>query len=186
MTDGNVVILMKFSSVAPPEVVILTTPSTASDENLFEMTTFLVKLNYIRPILSPSFMMTSTNGNIFRVTGPLWGESTGHWWIPLTKACDAEIWYSLIWTNGWANNRDAGDLRRHSAYYDVTVMFYFEQVPGLTDTPENPPSPNKCPKCCKSSTISNATLELCSSVSKTMCSASGKSFSNMWYNILII
>ena len=26
------------------------------------------------------------------------------------------------WTNGWVNNRDAGDLRRRSAYYDVTVM----------------------------------------------------------------
>ena len=24
------------------------------------------------------------NGNIFRVTGPLWGEFTGHRWIPLT------------------------------------------------------------------------------------------------------
>ena len=24
------------------------------------------------------FMMTSSKGNIFRVTGPLWGESTGH------------------------------------------------------------------------------------------------------------
>ena len=30
---------------------------------------------------------------------------------------------------GWANNRDAGDLRRHDAYYDVTVMngFFFGQ-----------------------------------------------------------
>ena len=37
-------------------------------------------------------MMTSSNGNIFRVTGPLWGESTGHRWIPLTKASDAELW----------------------------------------------------------------------------------------------
>ena len=27
-------------------------------------------------------MMTSPNGNIFRVTGPLWGKSTGHRWIP--------------------------------------------------------------------------------------------------------
>ena len=26
------------------------------------------------------------------------------------------------WTNGWVNNRDAGDLRRHRAHYDVTVM----------------------------------------------------------------
>ena len=26
------------------------------------------------------------------------------------------------WTNGYAHNRDAGDLRRHRAHYDVTVM----------------------------------------------------------------
>ena len=31
-------------------------------------------------------MMTSSNGNIFRVTGPLCGEFTGHRWIPSTKA----------------------------------------------------------------------------------------------------
>ena len=35
--------------------------------------------------------MTSSNGNIFRVTGPLCGEFTGHRWIPLTKASDAEF-----------------------------------------------------------------------------------------------
>ena len=37
-------------------------------------------------------MMTSSNGNIFRVTGPLWREATGHRWIPLTKASDEELW----------------------------------------------------------------------------------------------
>ena len=31
-------------------------------------------------------MMTSPHGNIFRVTGPLCGEFTGLWWIPLTRA----------------------------------------------------------------------------------------------------
>ena len=36
-------------------------------------------------------MMTSSNGNIFRVTGPLCGEFTGRRWIPLTKASDAEL-----------------------------------------------------------------------------------------------
>ena len=36
-------------------------------------------------------MMTSSIGNIFRVTGPLWGEITGHQWIPLTKASDASF-----------------------------------------------------------------------------------------------
>ena len=30
--------------------------------------------------------MMSSNGNIFHVTGPLWGESSGDRWIPLTKA----------------------------------------------------------------------------------------------------
>ena len=32
--------------------------------------------------------------------------------------------FSLIcvWINGWVNNREAGDLSRYRAYYDVTVM----------------------------------------------------------------
>ena len=37
-------------------------------------------------------MITSSNGNIFRVTGPLCGELIDHRWIPLTKACDTELW----------------------------------------------------------------------------------------------
>ena len=32
----------------------------------------------------------SSNGNIFCVTGPLWGESTNDWWIHLTKVSDVE------------------------------------------------------------------------------------------------
>ena len=34
------------------------------------------------------------------------------------------LMFSLIsaWTNSWANKRDAGVLRRHSAHYDVIVM----------------------------------------------------------------
>ena len=31
------------------------------------------------------YMMTSSNGSFFRITGPLCGEFTGHRWIPLTK-----------------------------------------------------------------------------------------------------
>ena len=42
-------------------------------------------------------MMTSSNGNIFRITGSLWGESTGHRWIPLTIASDAELW-CFLWS----------------------------------------------------------------------------------------
>ena len=36
------------------------------------------------------------------------------------------LMFSLIcaWINCWANNGKAGDLRRHRAHYDVTVMTY--------------------------------------------------------------
>ena len=57
-------------------------------------------------------MMTSSNGNIFRVTGHL---CKGQWrWA---------LMFSLIWArmNGWANNSEAGDLRRHRTHYDVTA-----------------------------------------------------------------
>ena len=37
-------------------------------------------------------MITSSNGNIFRITGHLCGEFTGPRWIPRTKANDAELW----------------------------------------------------------------------------------------------
>ena len=71
--------------------------------------------------------MTSSNGNIFRVTGPLCGELTSHQWIPLIKTSDAELWFfSLIyaWTNGWTKNRDSGDLRRHRDQYDVRAIYH--------------------------------------------------------------
>ena len=61
----------------------------------------------------------------FHVTGPLCGEFTGHRWIPLTKASNAELWcflWSVPWINGWVNNPEAGDLRRRCAHYDITLM----------------------------------------------------------------
>ena len=40
--------------------------------------------------------------------------------------------FSLIcaWINGWVNNREAGDLSRQRAHYDVIVMrkYYFDEV----------------------------------------------------------
>ena len=71
--------------------------------------------------------MTTSNGNIFRVTGYLCGEFTGHRWIPLTNASGPErrcfIW-SVPWINGWVNTREVGDLRRHHAHHDVIVMVF--------------------------------------------------------------
>ena len=31
---------------------------------------------------------------------------------------------TCVWINGWVNHHEAGDLRRHRAHYDVTVMQY--------------------------------------------------------------
>ena len=42
-------------------------------------------------------MKTSSNADIFCVTGPLWGEPTGHRWTLLTKASDAELW-CFLWS----------------------------------------------------------------------------------------
>ena len=68
--------------------------------------------------------MTSSNGNIFRVTGPLCGEFTGPGEFPtqrpVTRSFD--VFFDLRLNKGWVNNREAGDLRRHRGHYDVNVM----------------------------------------------------------------
>ena len=35
---------------------------------------------------------------------------------------------SCTWTNSWANNGDAGDLRRHHAHYDAIVKLKFDEI----------------------------------------------------------
>ena len=83
-------------------------------------------------------VMTSSNGNTFRVTGLSCGEFTGHRWIPRTKASDAELWcflWSGLWINGWVNNHEAGNLRRQRAHYDVIVMIHNVCAMGGTRGP---------------------------------------------------
>ena len=69
-------------------------------------------------------MMTSSNENIFRVTDHLCGEFTCHRNSQHKGRWRRALMFSLIcaWINGWINNREAGDLRRHRAHYDVIVM----------------------------------------------------------------
>ena len=53
-----------------------------------------------------------------------------------------------VWINGWVNNREAGDLRRHRAHYDVTVMmgYIFVRAPvWRTLMWETKPNPNVTP-----------------------------------------
>ena len=62
--------------------------------------------------------MTSSNGNIFRVTGHLCGEFTGPGEFPaqrpVTRSFD--VFFDL------RLNKLAGDWRRHRGHYDVNVM----------------------------------------------------------------
>ena len=53
--------------------------------------------------------MTSSNGNIFRVTGPLCGEFTGFRWIPRTKASDAKLcFFFYLRVNKWLRKQSWG------------------------------------------------------------------------------
>ena len=75
----------------------------------FKPSLCLTKQSQISPLSSPGktgcpgislclfIMVSSSNGNIFRVTGPLCGEFTGHRWIPLTKASGAGLW-CFLWS----------------------------------------------------------------------------------------
>ena len=47
------------------------------------------------------------------------------------------LMFSLIcaWINSWVNNREAGDLRRHRAHYDVAVMIYPDSLEWLNSSP---------------------------------------------------
>ena len=59
--------------------------------------------------------MTSLNGNILPVPGEFPSQSpVGRGTLMLSLICAL--------TSGWVNNRDGGELRRHHAHYDVTVM----------------------------------------------------------------
>ena len=72
--------------------------------------------------------MTSSNGNIFRFTGPVCGEFTGHRWIPLTKASDVELWcclWSALWIKGWVKNRDPRHI--FSKHFHINCWLVFAQ-----------------------------------------------------------
>ena len=69
------------------------------------------------------YMMTSSNGNIFCVTGPLCGEFTGHGEFPAQRPVTRSfvIFFDLR-PNLRLSKQSGGDLRRNHAHYDVIVM----------------------------------------------------------------
>ena len=91
-----------------------------------------------KTLLSIESMMTSSNENIFRVTGPLCGEFTSYRWIPRTKASDAELWCFFYMrldkrlckqSRGWWFETLSCPLWRHSnaaAENDALEIFFLQ------------------------------------------------------------
>ena len=76
-----------------------------------------INTSFMKTYISIYFasIMTSSNGIIFHVNVPLWGESTGHWWIPLTEGRWRGLLMLLlllIWINCWACTRRLTDNSR--------------------------------------------------------------------------
>ena len=74
--------------------VVITTKQNKTQLNCVQISwnIFYMLIGFVCYILFPSYdMMTSSNGNIFCVTGHLCGEFTGPRWIPHTKASEAEL-----------------------------------------------------------------------------------------------
>ena len=72
--------------------------------------------------------MTSSNENIFRVTGHLCREVTGEFPAQRPVMRSFDVFFDLRLNNGWVNNHEAGDLRRHHAHYDVIVMLFIDKI----------------------------------------------------------
>ena len=74
--------------------------------------------------------MTTSNGNIFRVTGPLCGEFTGPGEFPtqrpVTRSFD--VFFDLRLNKRLSKQREGGDLRRNRGHYDVIVLKRFDYI----------------------------------------------------------
>ena len=87
------------------------------------------KVFYFRSLTWQSVrMMTSSNGNSVRVTGLLCGEFTGHKWIPLTEASDAEVWWFNLRLNKRLNTQSWGwwfETSSHPLWHHCDGKFVF-------------------------------------------------------------
>ena len=65
----------------------------------------------------------------------LWGEPTGHWWIPLQRTCTAEFWCFLWYQpqHFWTNYRVTRDFKHGCAH--VTSVQWNMNV--ISNTPSN-------------------------------------------------
>ena len=94
-----------------PVPYITLSPAWSQCTNEFSL---WIKLAWWRHQMGPfSALLALCAGNSpVPVKSPLNGQWRGALMFPLI----------CVWINGWVNNREAGDLRRHRAHYGVIVM----------------------------------------------------------------
>ena len=83
---------------------------------------------YNRPVVACMFLMQHDDVIKWKHFPRHWPFVRGIHRFPVNSPHKGQwreaLMFSLIcvWINRWVNNREAGDLRRHLAHYDVTVM----------------------------------------------------------------
>ena len=97
------------------------------------MDIWITKISWAFPVLSPEY--SGRSGSTLHDDVIKWKHFPRYW--PFVRGIHRSLvnslhkcqWrgalvFSLIcaWTNSWANNGDADDLRRHRAHHDVIVM----------------------------------------------------------------
>ena len=98
-------------STAVPSIFII----VQSSSRIFQLHDDVIKWKHF-----PRYWPFAPGGHRSPVNSPHKGQWRG------------ALMFSLnwVWMNSWVNNREAGDLRRHRAHYDVTVMgrrnYYFD------------------------------------------------------------
>ena len=107
-------------------------------DNLYKNYTFRIAATSPRGQCVKSqacFMMISSDGSFFRITGPFCGEFTSHRWIPLTRASNADFDVSLMWVciSCWTNGQMTCDLRLHDVHVTSSCITEPTNSPVLWD-----------------------------------------------------
>ena len=102
-----------------PDILLLPNPSCQGTQQMYKITNNIPVITiYIatwwRHQMETFFALLALCGNSL-VTGEFHSQR------PVKRSFNV-LFDLRPETNGWVNNRDVGDLRRHPAYYDITAM----------------------------------------------------------------